>query len=321
MTTTLELARPARDREAVRAWIEVFPDAAELARALANTDFVPRAMRGKAAEITAAILYGDEVGLGPMQSLARVSVIDGRPALSAEAQRALIYAAGHELWTVEASVTSATVAGRRRGSDEVVTVTWTMDDARRANLAGRGAWRTYPRQMLIARASAEMARTLFPDAIGGLSATEELEAPDQDAAAALPTGSETEHGPEPTRKRARRGRATTPIAAVTAAPEPPPMELPPLPGEEGAPLMSDGQRRHLMAAFRERGLGGREHQAERHAYASTVVGHPVESSSALTADEAAQVLAVLQAELQAGAAPPSDPAVHPDQMTIEDAGA
>ena len=62
-----------------RQWVELMQPAIELAKAVAGTDFVPKAMRNNPAQITAAVLYGDEVGLGPMQSLARISVIDGRP--------------------------------------------------------------------------------------------------------------------------------------------------------------------------------------------------------------------------------------------------
>ena len=56
-----------------RSWIALMEPAVELAKAVANTEFVPKSLRGNPAAITAAILYGDEVGLGPMQSLARIA--------------------------------------------------------------------------------------------------------------------------------------------------------------------------------------------------------------------------------------------------------
>ena len=115
------------------------------------------------------------MGIGPMQSLAKIAVVDGKPTLASETQRALILQAGHEMWVEEATSTKVTVAGKRRNSDQTSRITWTMDDARRANLAGRPAWKLYPRQMLLARASAELARAMFADAIGGLAATEEIE--------------------------------------------------------------------------------------------------------------------------------------------------
>ena len=97
-----------------RAWLTLQNPALELANAIAATDFVPTTLRGNPAAITAAILYGDEVGLGPMQSLAKIAVINGRPTLAAETQRALILQAGHDIWIEDSTNTKCTVAGRRQ---------------------------------------------------------------------------------------------------------------------------------------------------------------------------------------------------------------
>src|SRR4029077_5007419 len=166
-------------------------DPAEIANRIGGTDFVPQNLRDNPAAITAALLYGHEVGLGRMASLAMIAVINGRPTLSAEAQRALILAAGHEVWVEEAHANRRAPCGRRRGSDVISRVSWTIDDARRANLAGKQPWRMYPRQMVQAGASAEPPPSIFPDVIRGLRATEELE--DEPEQAAIANGS----APEP----------------------------------------------------------------------------------------------------------------------------
>lgn len=209
-----------REREDVIPWT----DRLELAKVVADTDFVPKSLRGNPSAICAAILFGDEVGLGPMQSLAQIAVIEGKPTLSAEAQRALILAAGHSFTVEESTTTRVTVAGRRRDEDRTVRVTWTMDDAKRAGIAGRHNYRTYPRQMLLARATAELARAIFADAIGGLAASEELEG-DPDAAAP-----ETPPADAPKTTRRRRS-VTTPVetSAVPSAMTAP--EAPPVPGD------------------------------------------------------------------------------------------
>ena len=205
-------------------------DPAEIAQRIGGTDFVPKALRNNPAAITAALLYGLEVGLGRMQSLAKIAVIDGRPSLAAEAQRALILAAGHEIWPEEATITRCVMAGQRRGSDKIVRVTWTMDDAKRANLAGKQNWRTYPRQMLQARASAELARALFPDVIGGLMATEELE----DVVELVDNGSEPAAAVATTTRRRTRKKAE--IVAPEPEPEPEPTPEPaPEPSPEPEP--------------------------------------------------------------------------------------
>ena len=289
-----------------RAWIGLLPEAAELAKAIANTEFVPKSLRGNPAAIAAAVLYGDEVGLGPMQSLSRIAVIEGRPTLAAETQRALILQAGHELWVEESTNTKVTVAGRRRDSEQTSRLTWTMDDARRANLAGRPAWKLYPRQMLLARASAELARAVFADAIGGLAATEELEDGDGTQAAVSPEPGTPE---KPARKRKR---ASTNLPAVSAEPEPKPAAAqgPPLPGEEGvvvdveleleqakeaaaeesAPI-SEAQVKKLMALFRDKKVTTRE---GRLAYCSYVARRDIPSSTDLTMEEASKIIDALE---------------------------
>jgi hypothetical protein len=167
----VSVARFHTDDDTIARWVALMAPAAELAKAIAGTDFVPTAMRNNPAAITACILNGDEVGIGPMQSLRQISMIEGTPTLKAEAQRALIQAAGHEIWPEEYTTTAVTIAGRRKGTDVIHRVTWTLDDARRANLAGKWNWSHYPRQMLMARATAELARAMFADVIGGLAAT------------------------------------------------------------------------------------------------------------------------------------------------------
>jgi hypothetical protein len=295
--------------------------AVELAKAVANTEFVPKSLRGNPAAITAAILYGDEVGLAPMQALAKIAVIEGRPTLAAEAMRALILAAGHDLWIEDATATRVTLAGKRRDSDQTSRVTWTMDDARRAKLAGRPAWNLYPRQMLLARATAELARGVFADAIGGLSATEELEDVDQAPGA-------EDRPAELSTKRRRRAAVATVTAPVEPAITPEAgVPTPPLPGEpapdeserapsapdapEGEPegnqasevpegvtdRMSDAQRRKLMALYGEVDIKTPE---GRHAFATFALQRQVESSADLTSDEASRLIDLLENRLGRG---------------------
>jgi len=144
-----------------------------LAQRIAATPFVPGALRNRPESVLACVLYGSELGLGPMQSLSSIHVIDGRPAAAPELMRALIARAGHRLDVRESTDDSVTLAGRRADTGAEAVVTWSMADAQRAKLAGKGAWATYPRAMLLARATSELARMLFADVIAGLSYTPE----------------------------------------------------------------------------------------------------------------------------------------------------
>ena len=143
------------------------------AQKIANTPFVPTAFRGKPEAVFAAILYGDELGLGPMQSLNSIHVIEGKPSMSPELMRALVARAGHRLDVKLASNDKVILWGKRADNDSEATVEWSMKDAQQAGLAGRGAWKTYPRAMLLARATSEICRMIFSDCIMGLSYTPE----------------------------------------------------------------------------------------------------------------------------------------------------
>lgn len=161
-------------------WTDVVAEVAKLADFIAGTDFVPKDLRGKPAAVAAAILYGREIGLPPMTALEGIAMIEGRPSLYAETIRAQILAAGHELVIQEKSASKCVILGRRKGETEWHMVTWTMEDARRANLlrpskSGKpSGWQTYPRAMLLARATTELARDKFADVTHGMRSAEEL---------------------------------------------------------------------------------------------------------------------------------------------------
>ena len=216
--------------------------AAELAGQIARTEFVPGALRNKADAITACVLYGHELGIPPMQALAKIHVIDGRPAMAAELMRATVLRAGHRIWVEEATSTRVTVCAHRTDwpDDQVAKVTWTMDDAKRAGLDSKQNWRKYPRAMLTARASSEMCRLNFPDVLGGISySLEELEDGDVidaelvDESGDQPTPTQTRTGPAPRKAPAKKAAARK-AAAPKPAPAPlAPEDAPPLPGEDG----------------------------------------------------------------------------------------
>ena len=143
------------------------------AQKIANTPFVPSAFRGKPEAVFAAILYGAELGIGPMQSLNCIHVIEGKPSMAPELMRALVAKAGHRIDVKLSSNDKVVLWGKRCDNDSEATVEWSMRDAQMAGLAGRGAWKTYPRAMLLARATSELCRMVFADVVAGLSYTPE----------------------------------------------------------------------------------------------------------------------------------------------------
>ena len=148
----------------------VLGDAIALAEAIHKTEMVPQVLRGRPDGVLAVVLAGHELGLGPMQSLQTIDLIQGRPALSPEGMRALVLSRGHGL-TVEARDDQCTVKVRRRewAAGDWSAFTFTMVDAERAGLTEKDNWVKYPRAMLMARATAEACRAVFADVIAGLS--------------------------------------------------------------------------------------------------------------------------------------------------------
>jgi hypothetical protein len=299
---------PTLEAPAASGWIANLQVGAEIAKAIADTDFVPTAIRHNVPAVTATIMYGLEIGLGPMAALRGIVMIEGRPTLYAETQRALILAAGHDLWIEESTIARAMVSGRRRGAEKVTRLAWTMEDARRARLDQKNPWRAYPREMLLARASAALARAVFPDVIGGLGAAEELdtlEAPSgREAEDAAPAKGATRSRPDAAGPvlastshqalQAPRRRREEPAVRGDADPTPAPI-LDPTP----EPL-TQAQLRKIQAAFRRLGV----ERADRLAASSRIIGRTITSSNELTTDEAQRIIDTLASQ-DAAAGPPT----------------
>lgn len=230
---------PARVRD-TDSWTDVVVDVVRLAEKISGTEFVPKGIRDSVPATAAAMLYGREVGLPPMTALSAIHVIDGRPAMSAEAMRALVFAAGHELVFDETTGAVCTMRARRSGSSSwSAPFSWTLDMARAANLTRRENWARYPRAMLIARCTTDLCRMVFPDVIHGLRSLEEI-----GDMRGLEDGGVVPVAPTDSRRRTRSvGRVmSSDVARAVAAtgrhvvedvdlPEPPP----PLPGEASEP--------------------------------------------------------------------------------------
>jgi hypothetical protein len=195
-------------------WTTVVAAVAELAQRIAGTEFVPKGLRNSVPATAAAMLYGREVGLPPMTSLASIHVVEGRPGMSAEAMRALVLAAGHEIAFDETTGAVCRIRGRRNRSQHWTVVEWSLDMARAAGLSGRDNWRKYPRAMLIARASTDLCRMVFPDVVHGFRSVEELDDMDTPtttgAAQAAPSSSTTVQR-RPRKRAASRTNTDTPV--------------------------------------------------------------------------------------------------------------
>lgn len=236
---------PSREVEKARtdtdSWVDMMRPVVFLAERVAGTEFVPKSLRNSPPAVAAAILYGREVGLPPMTALSQTHVIEGKPAMSAEAMRAMVLGAGHELVVEETTGAVCRMRARRRGTEHWTSLTWTLDMARAAGVTGKQVWKSYPRQMLQARCTTELVRLVFPDVIHGFRSLEELEdmgAEEQPAAIEAPatrtkvsrakrTAGASGGAPVGTAAGGEAMAVPTPAPPAAAAP------MPPLPGEPG----------------------------------------------------------------------------------------
>lgn len=122
----------------------------------------------------AIVMKGRELGIPPMQACAHIHIINGKPTMSAELMLAQILKLHPKTKISYPTRTGeeCVIKVQREGSEPSV-FTFTMKDAQAAGLLGNPTWKKYPRAMLHARCVSEMARSLFPDAIAGISYTPE----------------------------------------------------------------------------------------------------------------------------------------------------
>jgi hypothetical protein len=234
------------------------------AETVSGSSILPRAYRDDPGAVLVAVNLGAAMGLAPAEALYRIHVIEGKPSASAELIAANVRKAGHRL-RVQGDDQSARAEIVRADDPEFAYVaTWTIEKARAAGLTTKDVWKKYASSMLKARAITECARTACPEALYGVTYT------DEEAREAAPA--------EP----ARRETAADVLAPVVE-PEP-----------DGEPTITPDQLKALHASFGEFGIATRD---DGLAYASQVIGRIIGSTKELTKTEASAVIDNLKRDI------------------------
>jgi hypothetical protein len=145
-----------------------FDELLKVAELLAASGYFKDATRQ--AQAIAKILYGLELGIGPASAMKAVHIIEGTPTLSAPAIATLVKRSGKYNYRVRRlDDTGCTIVFYEHG-EPCGESTFTVEDAAKANLAQKLVWKTYPRNMLFARAMANGARWYAADVFGGTPA-------------------------------------------------------------------------------------------------------------------------------------------------------
>lgn len=140
---------------------------------LLASGFLPEAVKTPA-QVAVLVLTGRELGIPPMHALRSIQVIKGKPTLSADLQLALFHRAGGRSQVLASDTTRCEMAFVRPDGGRHLEL-FTVEDAKRAGLAGKDMWRTYPKAMLRARCISSGLRVCAPDIMAGLYDPDELD--------------------------------------------------------------------------------------------------------------------------------------------------
>lgn len=163
------------------------------ANIIAVSGFAPKGLE-KPESIMIAIQHGAEIGLGPMQALQSIAVINGRPSIYGDTALGLVRASGKlEYYTQrlegKGDDCRAIVKCKRVNDPEPIETSFSVGDAKKAGLWGKqGPWTNYPERMLMWRARGFALRDGFGDVLKGLHIAEESLDVSFDQPAQLPNG-------------------------------------------------------------------------------------------------------------------------------------
>jgi len=144
------------------------PEAVSLATLLHKSGLLSADIKTPEAAF-AIIMAGRELGLTAMQSLRSIYIVKGKIGLSADLMVALCKNSPdcEHFTLVESTDKVARYVAKRKGEEETA-MEFTMEEARLANLANGGSWKSYPKAMLRARCASALARAVFPDKTMGI---------------------------------------------------------------------------------------------------------------------------------------------------------
>jgi hypothetical protein len=125
-------------------------------------------------EAIALMLVAQAEGLHPATAARDYHVIQGRPALKADAMLARFQQAGGSVqWKVYTDEQVTGVFTHPAGG--ALEVSWTLAQAKSIGIANKDNWRNYPRAMLRARCVSEGIRSVYPGCVVGVYTPEEVE--------------------------------------------------------------------------------------------------------------------------------------------------
>ncbi|GIW55361.1 MAG: hypothetical protein KatS3mg082_1765 [Nitrospiraceae bacterium] len=196
----------------------------------------------------ALMLVAQAEGQHPATITQDYDIIQGRAVRKTHSVLARFQAMGGRVeWhRLDDEVADATFSHPQGGS---LRLKWTIDQARRAGLAGKDNWKNYPRAMLRARCIAEGVRAVYPAALGGMLIAEEAMDLPAEAKVIEP---EQGAGDAPIPAPRSKSKAEAPAPEALATPSSPKPQEEPVDGN--GPTISDGALRILLKKLESAGI-------------------------------------------------------------------
>jgi hypothetical protein len=198
--------------------------------------------------LSAAIMYGAELGLTAIQSAQNIFVIHGKPAVYARTMAAQVRRAGYKIEEVEASDERVIWRGLRDGN--WASSEWTMARATQAGYTSNERYQTNPQEMLRAKAISEVCRIQYQDVLLGMAySVEELQLDTVVVTRPVKTGVRGTAKLREIAEAAQNGSGEASPSEPEAKPEPP---EPPAPAE--VPMAIEEQKERIRDLYRAKGV-------------------------------------------------------------------
>lgn len=142
------------------------------ARVLHQSKFFPKSIKSEEGAL-AIMLAGRELGLGAMESLRSIYIVDGQTTISSGLMGAMIWQAGHA-YNIDESTDAVCQITFTRNNGQTYTHRFTHEDAVKAKLAHKDNWQKYEKAMLFNRCMSAGGRAFMPDVFRKMYTPEEL---------------------------------------------------------------------------------------------------------------------------------------------------
>jgi hypothetical protein len=145
----------------------------EQANMLIKTGFLPPSVKTPE-QVIAIALTGRELGIGMMEAIRGVNVIQGKPSVAPQLMLALAIRTGQmESYSMKSDATGATVVVKRKGWPEHI-AKFGPAEAKALGLSEKDNYKKQASVMYQWRALAQALRFTFPDAVSGVYTFEEM---------------------------------------------------------------------------------------------------------------------------------------------------